>query len=383
MTNPRKRSVHGGGSIYQRKSDGRYVASIKDPETGKYITRYGQTEKEAYNLLEDIKRDIRQNALTTGPRQTVGKYLQDWFENIQKQEVRNTTYWQQKRILDVDILPVLGHIPLLKLTPQHIQQLYTDKMKAGWKATTIRNIHKILHKALKNAVRWRWVPQNVCDLVSLPRQVKHKAQVLTKEQTVQLLKASQGHQLEPLIVLGLGLGMRHGEIAALRWQDVNFEKSTLEVKRTVSLISGQGYLEGEPKTEKSKRTIVLPRFVIRVLEQHLARQQELRVKVGPQWQDLGLVLSNPTGGYRNPAANVRCFDRLLKRIGLPSIRIHDLRHSAATLLAAKMKMPANLVQDLLGHDNIEMTLGLYTHSDLEMQRQMMADLDTFLGGDLS
>src|SRR5207247_10231469 len=141
----------------------------------------------------------------------------------------------------------------------------------------IRNIHKILHKALKNAVRWKLVPHNVCDLVSLPRQVRHQAQVLTKGQAVQLLRASQGHPLEPLIVLALTTGMRHGEIAALRWSEINFEARTLQVERTVTFISGHGYIEGEPKTEKSKRTIVLPRFVIRSLERCRLRQLETRL----------------------------------------------------------------------------------------------------------
>lgn len=380
--NKRKRSVHGGGSVYRRKSDGRYVASIKDPETGKYIQRYAETEKEANDLLEEIKSEIRQNALITGPRQTVEKYLLNWFENIQKLEVRSTTYLRQEPILRNTILPALGHIQLRKLTPDHVQQLYTQKIKEGWKPSSIRNIHKILHKALKNAMRRRLVLQNVCDLVSLPRQVKHKAQVLTKEQIIHLLKTARGHQLEPLIILGLGTGMRHGEIGALRWQDIDFAEHTLSVERTVSFVSGHGYIVGEPKTENSRRKIVLPRFVMRFLERHQMHQQGQRARLGSQWQEMGLVFCGLTGGFRNPTANGKCFDRLLARAGLPHMRVHDLRHNAATLLAARMNMPANVVQELLGHDDIETTLGLYTHSDLEMQRKMMDNLDDFLGNDI-
>lgn len=379
MVKQRKHSVHGGGSVFQQKGDKRWVAKIKDPETGKYIKRYAGTEKEANSLLDDIKNEIRQNALVTGPRQTVEKYLLNWFENIQKLEVRSTTYLRQEPILRNTILPALGHIQLRKLTPDHVQQLYTQKIKDGWKPGSIRNIHKILHKALKIAVRRRIVPQNVCDLVSLPRQVKHKAQVLNKEQVIQLLKAARGHQLEPLIVLGLGTGMRHGEIGALRWQDIGFEGHILRVERTVSFVSGHGYIIGEPKTENSRRTIVLPHFVLRFLERHQLQQQKMRAEAGPRWRDMDLVFAGVTGGFRNPAATGKCFDRLLARAGLPSICVHDLRHSTATLLAARMNMPANVVQELLGHDDIETTLGLYTHSDLEMQRKMMDSLDNFLG----
>jgi integrase len=380
----RKRSVHGGGSVYLRRGGGkeRWVAAIKDPETGKRLERYAKSQKEAYELLEQMKSEIRQGALVTGSRQTVEKYLQDWFEHVQKQAVRTTTYLRQEPILRNVILPALGHIQLQKLTPQYVQKLYSAKINEGWTPGSIRNIHKILHKALDNAVRWRLVPRNVCDLVSLPRRVKRKPRTLTKEQAVQLLKASQGHPLEPLVVLALTTGMRHGEIAALRWCDINFEARTLEVKHTVTFISGHGYVEGEPKTEKSNRTIVLPRFAVRSLERYRLHQLEMRLKAGSLWLDRDLVFCNAFGGYRNPATTNQAFHRLLARAGLPPMRIHDLRHSAATLLIVVMKMPANLVQELLGHDDIETTLGLYTHPDPEMQRQMMDGLDDLFGTDL-
>lgn len=153
----------------------------------------------------------------------------------------------------------------------------------------------------------------------------------------------------------------------------------LSVSRTVTFISGHGYIEGKPKTEKSKCTIVLPRFVIRSLERCRLRQEEMRKKAGNRWQDRDLVFCNAVGGYRNPATTTQAFHRLLSRAGLPPMRIHDLRHSAATLLIVVMKMPATLVQELLGHDDIETTLGLYTHADPEMQRQMMDGLDELFG----
>lgn len=381
----RKRSVHGGGSVYQRRSEGkdRWVATIKDPETGKRLVRYAKSQREANALLEQMKNDIRQGALIAKSRQTLGKYLQDWFESVQKQSVRKTTYLKQEPLLYKVILPTIGHIQLQKLTPQHVQKFYSDKLSEGWKPGSIRNLQKILHKALNNAVRWKLVVRNVCDLISLPRQIAYKAQTLTKEQTMQLLKASQGHPLEPLIMLALTTGMRHGEIAALRWRDIDFTANTLKITSTVTFISGHGYVEGEPKTEKSKRTIVLPRFVIRSLKEHRLRQMEMRLKAGSLWQDRDLVLCNAYGNYRNPATTLQAFHRLLSRIGLPLMRIHDLRHSAATLLIMVMKMPPNLVQELLGHDDIETTLGMYTHADLEMQRPMMDALDELFGTDFT
>jgi integrase len=377
----RKRSVHGGGSVYQRRSEGRkrWVAAMKDPETGKRLERYAKSEKEAYAFLEQMKSDIRQGTLVTASHQTTGKYLQEWFEHIQKQAVRPTTYLKQESLLNSAILPAIGHIQLQKLAPQHIQKLYSKKLDEGWKPSSIRNLHKIVHKALGNAVRWKLVPRNVCDLVTLPREGRHTPQTLTKEQTVRLLQAARGHPLEPLIVLALTTGMRHGEIAALRWSAINFEERILQVERTVTYISRHGFIEGEPKTEKSRRSIVLPRFVMQALQRCRLSQEVTRLEAGDLWQDRDLVFSNAFGEYRHPAATIKAFHRLLVSAGLPRMRIHDLRHSAATLLIMVMKMPANLVQELLGHDDIETTLGLYTHADTEMQRAMMDRLDELFG----
>ncbi len=377
----------GEGTVFERKGDAArrnkpWVAEIT-LETGKQKTvGYFKTEAEAIAAKNRALRELEQGVLATGSRQTVEKYLREWFETIQKQEVRQTTYMSQELLLYKVILPALGHIQLQKLTPQHIQKLYSDKLNEGWKPGSVRNVHKILHKALKNATRWKLVSQNVSELVSLPRNVKHKAQTLTKEQTVQLLKFAQGHPLEPLIVLALTTGMRHGEISGLQWSDINFEEHTLAINRTISFISGHGYVKGDPKTENSKRKIILPQFVVRSLEKYRERQNMLRAKAGSQWQDLNLVFCNEaTGYYRNPACTGQAFHRLLARAKLPQMRIHDLRHSAATLLILMMKMPVNLVQELLGHDDVETTLGMYTHVDPEMQRPMMDALDDLFGAD--
>jgi integrase len=380
----RKRSDHGGGSVYQRRSKGRqrWVAAMRDPETGKRLERYAKSQREAYALLEQMKNDIRQGTLVSASHQTTGNYLQEWFELIQKQAVRPTTYLKQEFLLTRHILPAIGHIQLQKLAPQHIQQLYSEKLGEGWKPSSIRNLHKILHKALGNAVRWKLVPRNVCDLVTLPRQVRYTPQTLTEEQTVRLLQAARGHPLEPLIVLALTIGMRHGEIAALRWSAINFEERILQVECTVTYISRHGYIEGEPKTEKSRRSIVLPRFVIQALQRCRLSQEVTRLEAGNLWKDRDLVFGNAFGEYRHPAATIKAFHRLLASAGLPRMRIHDLRHSAATLLIIVLRMPANLVQELLGHDDIETTLGLYTHPDPEMQRPMMEGLDDLFGTDV-
>jgi integrase len=376
----RKKAIHGGGTVYQRK-DGRYVASIKDPNSGKRIERYAKNEKEAEKKLEDIKFEIRQGTLATGPNQTVQQYLTRWFEDVHKQEVRETTYIQNRVTLNKHLIPGIGHIQLKKLTAQHIQRFYAEKIKEGCTASRVRGMHQLLHKALKNAARWKLIQQNVCDQVTVPRDTNkpETARILTEDQALLLLKASQGHPLEAFIALALVTGLRHGELMALRWQDINFEAKSLKVNHTVTLVWGHGYIENEPKTSTSKREIMLPQFVINSLLRHRARQERTRLLSGDKWQETGLVFCNRYGTYRDPSTTNKSFHRLLERNGLPSIRIHDLRHSAASLHIMVLNTPPKLVQELLGHSNIEMTLDVYTHANKSQQRQMMDAFDTFLG----
>jgi len=372
---PRKKTIHGGGTVYQRKSDGRYVASIMNPETGRPIERYARTEKEAEKKLEDIKYELRQRTLATGPQQTVKQFLERWFEDVHKHQVRETTLYHHKIILNKHLLPTLGHIQLRKLTPVHVQGLYANKLKEGMNPNSLYNVHAVLHRALKDALRWQYVSQNVCDMVSLPSEIEPESHALTIDQAIQLLKAAQGDPLETFVNLAM-TGMRHGEMLALRWDDIDFEERCLQVRRTVVYVGGK-YIVGEPKTKKSKREVMLPFFVVEKLLQHKECQQEKRSHAGEQWQNSDLVFCNDNGNFISPDTNRDRFYRLLESAKLPRIRIHDLRHTASTLLSLEMNEPEKLVQELLGHEKVEMTRERYTHAQRKMLRKMMDNMDEF------
>ena len=382
----RRKSSYGNGSVYSRK-DGRYVASIKDPVSGKRIERYAKTEKEAEKLLEDLKFQIKQNTLATGPRQTVEQYLTRWLEDVHKPEVEEISYIHQSGIVRIHLIPALGHLQLRNLTAQHIQHLYTSLFKKGYKPNTIHAIHSVLHKALKNAVRWKLVSSNVADQVTVPRNQKgteeeEVARALTAEQALHLLKVSRGHSLEAFIALALVTALRHGELMGLRWRDVDLEGRRLSVKRTVTQDWKHGYIVGDPKSKASKRNIQLPQFVVNALLRHRERQWERKRKAGDRWEENDLVFPNWYGRYLQPGHNSMRFHKLLDQAGLPRIRIHDLRHTTASLLILVLRMPPKLVQDLLGHSTLDMTMVIYTHSDESQQRKMMDDFDAFLGDNL-
>ncbi len=332
----------GEGSVFQRKSDKRWVASIT-LEDGSRKELYRKTRQEAHKALQQMLHDAEQGTLATGPQQTVKQYRQ---------------------VLDNHILPALGHVRLQKLTVQHVESFYAQKAKEGKSARTIMSIHGVLRKALSHAVYLNLVPRNLCDIVkkSLPRQARYEAQTLTKAQAQRLLERVRGqYPWEALFTLALITGMRRGELAALCWSDIHFEEKYVQVCRSVRQAGlGYGLRVGEPKTASSRRKIVLSPFLVDVLQHHRTRQEEVRRAAGEAWKENDLVFSSSYGGFINLETMRTWFKRLLKDAGLPPMRFHDLRHSAATLLLA-MGVHVKVVQELLGHSNILITLNTYSH----------------------
>lgn len=180
-------------------------------------------------------------------------------------------------------------------------------------------------------------------------------------------------------MLALATGMRRGELLALRWQDIDFKNRSLSVQRSVSRLPG-GHRVSEPKTASGKRRISLPPFVIEALQQQRIRQLETKLKAGPAWEEHDLVFCNIYGRFLNSASLYEFFTSLVKKAGLPHMRFHDLRHSAATILMA-MKVPVKVIQELLGHSNITITLNVYGHVLPSMQEEAMDKMERLFGKD--
>jgi len=365
-----KHRGHHEGSIYRRESDGRWVGSIS-LEDGKRKYIYGKTRKEVYDKLQKALMEQQQGTLPTGPKQTIKQYLEYWLEEVHKPTIRLSSYVKYHRLIHIHILPALGHVPLQKLAPQQVQSFYKQKSDEVLSPKMVHSIHGVLHKALENAVRWKLVSRNVCDLVSPPRLVKREIQPLTADQARRLIKAARGHRLEAVLVMAITTGMRRGELLALRWQDIDFEHQSLHVRRTVDFFAGYGgYIETEPKTVKGRRMIALPPFVIEVLRHHRVVQLEVRLKAGTAWEEHDLVFTGLRGNYLNPRYILKLFAQVLKDADLPHLRFHDLRHSAATLLLG-MGVHPKVVQEILGHSQIGMTMDTYSHVLPSMQREAM------------
>ena len=285
--------------------------------------------------------------------------------------------FQTRTMIRCHILPALGNIPIQKLTVRDVQR-FVSKLQGTLSPVHVRNIHGILHKALKKAVSEDMLRENVCDRVTLPRLETNEMRALTQMQAQQLLQAARGSDWEALLIVALTTGLRHGELRALKWSDVDLDKGELHVQHTAGRVPGYGYIESEPKSKKSRRTVALHAFVIEILKSHRIAQLEQRLKVGGTWQDLNLVFPSKTGNYFHKGTLYRNFHKILAKAGLPLMRIHDLRHSAATILLA-MGVNIKVVQEILGHSNISMTLGIYGHVLPGMQEEAMKKWGNILG----
>lgn len=257
MTSKKSRRERGEGSIFQRK-DGRYAASMSIQGQGrkrKYF--YGKTRAEVREKLHKAQLEQRQGILATGPKQTVKVFLNYWLE-VHKAKIKLNTYALYRRHLDIHILPALGHIQLQKLTADQVQAFYAEKQSEGLQSNTVRTFHVILSAALKDAVRWKRLPVNVCSAVTPPRLTLHEIRPLDKDQALQLLEAAKESRLHCLLTLALATGMRLGELLALRWEEIDLANGVLQVRHTVDYIHGHGLTESEPKTASSRRSIMLP-----------------------------------------------------------------------------------------------------------------------------
>jgi integrase len=373
---------HNEGSIYQRE-DGTWVgaASLGKDSRGKAIRKYfyGKTRKDAKTKLDEALRNYEQGLAVGSKRQTLAKFLTDWLENNAKQTLRATTYRTYEQHIRLHINPEIGWHQLGELTPAIIQKFMSDKLNGDppLAPRTVLYTRAVLRRALGQAVRWGMLPRNPAELVDPPRVARSEIKPLSAEEAQALLEAVKGHRLEAFYSVAVGLGLRRGEALGLMWEDIDFEAGTLRVVRGLQRLDHKLQLT-EVKTETSRRTIKLPRFCVTALRAHRARQLRDRAKAGESWQNTGLVFTTGVGTPHDPRNVDRHFKQTLKAAGLPEIRLHDLRHSAASLLLAQ-GVPVKMVSEILGHSGSRITLDVYGHIFDQTRQQAADQMDRLFG----
>jgi integrase len=351
-----RRRGNGEGSICLRH-DGTWCAvlNIGYDTSGRRRRKfvYGKTKAEVANKLTELQGKRLDGTLTDCRRMTVQEFLAHWLETFVKGQVRRTTYSIYAGAVRRHINPAIGGMQLSKLGPNHVQAIYA-RMEANGKSGHVRrHVHIVLHKACKQAVRWGMLARNPVDAVDSPRVPKTEAKSFTLEQSRAILAAAKGDKFEALYVLALTTGMRIGELFGLQWESVNLAEGWLIVRHSLEDVSGKLSL-GEPKSAKSRRKVELSPLAVTALWEHRKRM------LAKGWTD-GYVFRNRRGGpvYRN---HFRTFSYkpLLERAGVPYIKFHTTRHTAASLALADGES-VKLVSEMLGHANASITLNVYAH----------------------
>jgi integrase len=372
---------HGEGSIYKRQ-DGRWVAVVDFGwQNGKRDRKslYGRTRREVQEQLSLAQQQRQQGLLALGPKQTVAQYLEGWLDDTAQHRLRPRTFVRYRQLVRSHALPVLGKVPLQKLTPQQLSHLYGKKLAGGLSPRSVQFLHAVLHGALKQATLWGLIVRNPADAVKAPRPQRHQMQTLDHEQTQRLMATVEGDPLEALYVLALMVGMRQGELLGLQWADLDVPSSRIQVRHSLQWHQGGIWSLDEPKTGHSRRGIKLPPTALLALKFHRARQAEQRLAAGPAWDDHDLVFCNSLGRPIERANVVaRSFRPALHRAELPIIRFHDLRHTYATL-ALRDGVPVKVVSETLGHASIILTLDTYSHVLPDMQDDAAARMERLLG----
>ncbi|UOY02626.1 tyrosine-type recombinase/integrase [Blastococcus sp. PRF04-17] len=273
-------------------------------------------------------------------------------------------------------MPTVGTISLSRLRPSDVEALIVTKRDAGLSGSTIRTIYTVLRSALDIASRDGLIRSNPAAAVKRPGVERKDAPHLTAEQAQALLEAIRGDRLENLFRVMLATGLRRGEALALHWSDVDLDARQLRVRGTLSRTS-QGLQLDEPKTDKSRRTVPLPRSAVEALRTHRTRQLEEQLAAAGAWQERGLVFTTEIGTPLEPRNVLRRFEVLMERAGLPGVTLHTLRHSAASFLLAA-GTHTKVVQEHLGHSSYAITADIYSHVGPAQQREAADRLDQAL-----
>lgn len=356
-----------------------------DLGTGKQIQRSisGKTQKEVAQKLKQLATEVDKGTYQAPVRLTLREWLETWQKDYLG-DVKASTAYLYGRNIDQYIVPHLGAVKLEALTAPMVQQLYNTLLSPDKENVkplspkTIRNIHGVLHKALQQAVQVGYLRVNPADACKPPRVTKKEIQPLDDSQMMDFLKAIHDHPHEYLYQITLFTGLREGEVLGLTWDCVDFEHGTLLVKQQLRREQKKGgqYYFSPTKNNKS-RVLALAPSVLRLFKLQKLKQNTMRVEAGESWTENNLIFSNATGGFLSYRTVYDCFKRVMAKIGSPSTRFHDLRHSYA-VAAIKSGDDIKTVQENLGHATAAFTLDVYGHVTAQMRRESASRMEQFI-----
>lgn len=381
-----KKRSNGEGSIYKRK-DGKWCATItlcNDLLTGKTKRRsfYGNTRQEVSTKLVEAQGSIQNGSYIEPSTLTLEKWLEYFLYKYKKTGIRPKTFENYEYLIRIHLNPRIGHHPIMKLTPEIVQNFYNflsskgrSDGSGGLSPKTVRNIHNLLHDSLQQAVKSGKIIRNVSEATTLPRKQPKEIHPLSMEDQLAFLETASSDRLGIAFIVSLSTGMRLGELLGLSWSCINLSSGNITVKQALVRVKvfdeNKNYesklIFQEPKTKSGIRNIPIPPNVLVLLKAHRLKQSKEKLLVGDRFIDNNLVFCTELGQPIEPRNFIRKFQQILKISGLEKTNIHSLRHTYATRLLELNEHP-KVVQELLGHSTIAITLDIYSHVFPEIKK---------------
>ena len=374
----KKINAKNSGTVRQRP-DGRWEA--RATVGGKRRSFYGDRQSDVVKAMRAALKASDDGAYFEPTRLTVGEWLDTWLKEYAAPSLKTLSLSTYESRTRTHIKPALGKLKLSELNATHIQTLYNNlTRREGLSPKTIKNVHGILHKAISQAVKLRYIPYNPADACELPRMEKHEIKPLTEtEIAVFLQEIAEGERLRDLFIVTLFTGMREGEVCGLPWDAINFRDGTITVKQQLQKgkEKGSGHFLSTTKNDKSRIITAAP-YVMDVLKQVYNQQIQERYTAGMAWSNpWNLVFTDPLGNFIPPQTVLKHFKAVSARIGRPDARFHDLRHTYA-VVSLQEGDDVKTVQQNLGHATASFTLDVYGHVSEKMKQESARRMENFI-----
>ena len=353
-----------------------------DPATGnrkqQWISVKG-TKKVAEKRLAELLHQLDTGMFMKPGKMTLADYLKQWLLDYCWANLAPRTAEGYESIVHCHLIPSLGQIPLTQLKPEHLQHIYSEKLAAGLSHRTVRYIHVTLHKALQDAVRLGIIVRNPADAVKPPKVQRQEIRTMSESDIHIFLEFAKFTFYYALFFMAIFTGMRRSELLALRWSDVDLILCQLSVTRALHQLQDGSRIFRQPKTAKGRRLISLSPSTTTLLREYREQQEEMRQALGSTLTEDDLVFCHADGKPLLPNSVSHAWTKLASHTGLKGIRLHDARHTHASLML-KQGIHPKIVQERLGHASIQITLDTYSHVTPGLQQAAANRFDDIVQG---
>jgi len=372
----------GDGGLTEVIPGKKYIikTSIGKDTSGKYKFHketVNGTARQAVRRIREIQHQLDSGAFIKPNRLTLKEYLEKWLADYVSTRLSPRSLERYSGIVHNYLIPEMGRLTLAQLKPEHIQAHYGAMLKKGLTPQSVRYHHAVIHKALQTAVKWELTKRNVADAVEPPKKVRTEMQYWTLEEVNRFLDSVQGSEYYGVFHTALFTGMRRGELLGLKWSDVDLIASEITVKRSLHHLKDGRYIFTQPKTESSNRVIALALSSRKMLIDLYEKRKLICIELGTALKDDDLVFCHIDGRPLRPNTITRVWKELAIKAGLKPIRLHDARHTHASLML-KDGIHPKIVQERLGHSSITTTLDIYSHVSKGIQQAAAESFDRLL-----